>query len=81
MSDGNLGSAGLISSLILVGLIREQTFTVDISVSDLGSPISIHILLSQFMAPKRGVFNLPVFQVADQIGRQAIGNSPRVSEM
>lgn len=60
MSDGNLGSAGLISSWILVGLIREQTFVMGISVSGPDSPISIHPLFPQFMIPKRVVFNLPV---------------------
>lgn len=53
MCDGNLGSAGLISSLILDGFIREQTFTVDISVSEPDSTISIHTLFPVYDPQKR----------------------------
>ena len=55
MCESSLGGAGLISTLILLGRIRELAFTTGIYMSDPDGPTSSHNLFPQHMAFKKGV--------------------------
>lgn len=59
-NGGNLDIADPIINSSPDGLIRAQALTVGSDRSDPDGLISSHDMFPHFMAPKRGVFNLPV---------------------
>ena len=71
-NSDNLGSAGLISSLIFIGLIRELGF-IGIHLSNPAGLIRSHDSFLLYIGLKRGVLNLSF--PSGRPNNEAVGNS------